>query len=320
VASPLALTLALETLTVRSQFQGAPADAQRSRIRHLQARFEPAWGGMGAVAEAFAVAWSAAGERAQAVAWYERALEAEDGSASLKASEQLGNLRVRLAWDQAQRAQGAARAGEIQQALDVLDKALGVLASLAGMQASQERFMLVASALKRRAMIERLQGRTDDARQTIELMLDHCRKAEAAGRRSGTRNLHYPLTGRLAAQCALAAAEGRRPELDASALADARQALRDRTRDDPDFWSVAGLTELQMLQALGDGALAARADDLLAAHADLHARIPAVEQWGSVLDQLNFVLHDVQQHGAQPDRQAAARMIERVAGYARPAA
>jgi tetratricopeptide (TPR) repeat protein len=318
VSSPLGLTLALETLAVRSQYQGADGQTQRSRIRLLESRFESAWGGMGAVAEAFAVAWNAAGDREQAVRWYERALKGEDGSASLKASEQLGNLRVRLAWERVLAAEGAARKQAIDDALETLGQALAVLASLAGMQKSQERLMLVASALKRRAMVERLQGQPQAARQSIEAVIHYCQQAVQAGRDGGTRNLFYPLMGLLAAQCALAAADGQQPVLDPQALADSRQALLDRTRDDPDFWSVAGLAEIELLQALAEGTLADHLESLLTAHADLHARITSVNSWSSVLDQHLFVLHDVRRQGRTADRQAAERLIDRLRGYARP--
>ena len=42
--------VALETLAVESATQGAQDAVQREKIRHLEARFEVAWGGMGAVA------------------------------------------------------------------------------------------------------------------------------------------------------------------------------------------------------------------------------------------------------------------------------
>ena len=93
----LALTLALETLAVESTTQGAADALQREKIRHLEARFEVDWGGMGAVAEAFGVACAAARDLDNAVRWYRRAVAANDGSASVKSSEQLANLLARLA-------------------------------------------------------------------------------------------------------------------------------------------------------------------------------------------------------------------------------
>ena len=55
------------------------------------------WGRMGAIAEAFGVAYAGAQATDKAIEWYRVAIDAEDGSASFKAAEQLGNLLVRQA-------------------------------------------------------------------------------------------------------------------------------------------------------------------------------------------------------------------------------
>ncbi len=95
VASPVLLTLALETLAIQSQFSGAKAETQLDKLRFLESAFAPLWGSMGAVAEAFGLAYAAAESADQAIAWYRAALDAEDGSASLRAAQQLGELLVR---------------------------------------------------------------------------------------------------------------------------------------------------------------------------------------------------------------------------------
>ena len=86
VASPVALTLALESLAIKSRYQRARKESQREKIRHLEERFGAQWGGMGAVAEAFGVAWAETRDFATAIAWYQKALAANEGSASIKAS------------------------------------------------------------------------------------------------------------------------------------------------------------------------------------------------------------------------------------------
>jgi hypothetical protein len=95
VASAQGLILALETIAVGSKFQGKRPQPQQMKIRYLEDRFGTYWGTFGNVAEAFAVAWNEAGDRAKAIDWYRRALAANDGSASIRAAEQLGNLLVR---------------------------------------------------------------------------------------------------------------------------------------------------------------------------------------------------------------------------------
>ena len=55
------------------------------------------------MAEAFGKAWTQAGDKDNAVVWYQKALAANDGTVSIKAVEQLHNLQVRLAWETVRR-------------------------------------------------------------------------------------------------------------------------------------------------------------------------------------------------------------------------
>jgi hypothetical protein len=99
VASPFGLVLALDALSVESRFHRKKhsSDVQQMRIRYLEERFWQRWSAIGRVAEAFANAWKDAGNRPKAIECYQKALEANDGSASIRAAEQLGNLLVRQA-------------------------------------------------------------------------------------------------------------------------------------------------------------------------------------------------------------------------------
>ena len=104
IASPHALVLTLNNLAVDSQYHRAPADTQRALIRYLEAQFGQCWGEIGSVAEAFGWVWSQIGDKAAACSWYDRALKANDGTASIKCIEQLNNLRGRQAWDRVKQA------------------------------------------------------------------------------------------------------------------------------------------------------------------------------------------------------------------------
>ena len=90
--------LALDTLAVRSEYQHADPEAQARKIRYLETAFGGQWGQTGAVAEAFANAWSKSGDQQKAVEWYEKARAAADGSISIAGLEQLANLYARSAW------------------------------------------------------------------------------------------------------------------------------------------------------------------------------------------------------------------------------
>ncbi|HEY8710750.1 MAG TPA: hypothetical protein VIM34_22460, partial [Burkholderiaceae bacterium] len=85
VASPVSLALALETIAIASAFGNAGGSADGSaapepmldKLRYLEAEFAPLWGGMGAIAEAFGVAYAGAGAVDPAIRWYRAAVDAE---------------------------------------------------------------------------------------------------------------------------------------------------------------------------------------------------------------------------------------------------
>src|SRR6185436_4797885 len=78
VSSPPALTLALETISIQLRFGGDVdparqkiiAQAQRDKIRFLEEKFAALWGRMGAVAEAFGLAYADARDVDKAIDWY----------------------------------------------------------------------------------------------------------------------------------------------------------------------------------------------------------------------------------------------------------
>lgn len=84
VASPNALVLALEHLSLASRYDESILAQQVERIQYLETKFRARHGEIGKVAEAFARAWAEVGVHANAMRWYERAVSAADGSASFE--------------------------------------------------------------------------------------------------------------------------------------------------------------------------------------------------------------------------------------------
>ncbi|MFM9915121.1 MAG: CHAT domain-containing protein, partial [Rhizobacter sp.] len=346
VMSAPALALALETLAIESEHQGRNSEVQRARIRHLEAEFAPRWGGIGAVAEAFGLAWNATGDADSAIAWYGRALAANDSSASIKASEQWGNLRVQQAWRQVDEAatallqvrgeKGQGAAGKaarahlvsiIPTARTEIGSALQLLNQLVSLQPTMERHSLCGSAYKRLVMIERASGEAavDHAaeQQSLHLMLASYAQAERLGRDAGLLDWYYPALNRLATEVALGTLRTKRQpaertrdaHLDADRLASVRQALVVKTRDDPDFWSVVGLTGLRMYEAIVLGSLAAQRAAIEQDYDALQVRMPSIPKWKSVLDQLDFVLAGTLSGGVASEREAALGLLAHVRAY-----
>ena len=106
MASATSLKLALERIIVQTKFQGADTTAQLASLAKLGSRSKTTSGERAAPwPSSSARRLSRRGTSESGMHWYERAVAAPDGRASMKAAEQLANVRGRLGWDD--RRQGA---------------------------------------------------------------------------------------------------------------------------------------------------------------------------------------------------------------------
>jgi tetratricopeptide (TPR) repeat protein len=318
VASPVALGLTLETLTVNSRYDRDELAALPKNLACLESRFAERWGDAGSVAEAFGAAWAEC-DRARAITWYQRALRANDGGASLRAAEQLGNLRVRVAAammadadaagaDQEVAAEGARV--EIQSALELLQRVNAIAPS-------SERESLCGSAWKRLAMIEGLAGAAEPATKAIAAMKECYLRAEDLARKGRHPELFYPALNALAAQLIVDAGGEGWPGFDPSRIAEIRASLEAKKDRDPDFWSWVGLIDLRFYEAVARSTLAADCPEIEAAYVDLHERDGSRRHWSSVRDQLRFVL-SARRSLPDADRRAGQTLLTRVGGFAAP--
>jgi tetratricopeptide (TPR) repeat protein len=345
VVSPSSLTLALESLTIKATTVQVPNTAAtnkgndlRQQLQDLEKRFESLWGSQGEVARCFGVAWDAAKDSDKAIAWYERALKAEDGGASLKSYEQLANLRVRQAWRQLDGAgrqldeAGGAIPGQeitanasekfqlkLQQARDEIQRGLEALQQLVAIGATMERLSLCGSAQKRLAMLERKAGDRAAEDKALQAMSDWYGRAEIIGSAGESADVFYPALNKMAAECVLHAGDTAWPGYNASHLVSLRQTLEQKRLNDPDFWSEIGVAELYLYEALAKRNLVTSLPAIRDEYARLHQRANDPRQWGSVCDQLDFVLPSYVERIAQTDPaevEAAEALLAEVKGYA----
>lgn len=320
VASPAALVLALETLAINSAFDEDEKKRLPANVEHLEGRFADRWGGRGAVAEAFGRAWAEV-DRARAIHWYARALEANDGGASLRAAEQLGNLRARVAWEAVSPWKAPAGAPPSRDGLDAaraeIQAALGLLERLAdAVQSTSERESLCGSAWKRLAMLESIAERPQAEEQAIGRMKERYARAEDLARRSGGAPVFYPALNCMAAELVSDAAAPGWPGFDPARVEEVWASLEAAAAADPDFWSVAGLVELRLYEAVARGELAGARASLEKDYADLYRRVPSEWLWTSADDQLEFVLSRYRNRVSGAEREAADALQVRLRGYA----
>lgn len=349
ISSPVGLAIALETVAVETRFlradeRGQRLETQRERLAYLESRFGPVWGGMGAVAEAFAVACADAGDTARALAWYDRAVGANDASASQRAIEQWANLSARHAESAVRRAarahdalrrrigRGAASASEkaelerssaalrqaAAQAREPLRQAITTLERLLALHPTMERESLAGSAYKRLALVEGGAGASAAADEAVRKMLAHYTRAETLARDSDSPELYYPALNRMAAELAADAHEPGWRGFDPATLAFVRQRLADRTRDDPDFWSVAGLTELRVYEAVAAKSLAAAQRAIAHEYSELHRRVSGTHYWRSLYDTTRFVFDRYERRASAAEAKACAELEALLEGFAWP--
>jgi CHAT domain-containing protein len=347
IGSATALKLALKRIVVRTKYQGADVTEQLRNLAQLEKMFGSKWGGSGDVAELFGEALVEAGDVAAGMHWYETAVAASNARASIKAAEQLANVRGRLAWeivDKAARDLDARKKGEkaagksakaraaarrarleadrslaraVARADRLIEQSLDLLQRLIALEQTMERASLIGSAYKRRALVDGAAGRQARVQQALRQMRAAYADAQKVGERSGTTDVFYPIANRLAADVALHAG-ARRHTLDRAMAAGLRKSLQARSASDPDFWSVVGETELDQYEALAARKLAPARAQLARAYEDLHKRVTATRMWASVYDTACLVLPNYAGRATGKERAAALELLAQLRSFAHP--
>ncbi len=324
VASWRVLLLALEALAVESRYKGYDHDKGRASLLLLEQRFAAVWGNIGAVAEAFGLAWSQLGDRNKAIEWYTRSVATNDSSASIKSVQELGNLRARVALENADAVKAmcdstgdtTALTTAINAAREEIRTALAMLEQVAGLQPTIDRESRCGSAWKRLSMLEAMAGDAKAEQEAIARMKERYDNAEELARRTQHPELFYPALNRMAAELIVAGQAESWRGFDPTHVAEIRESLLAKTRDDPDFWSVSGVTQLRMYEAMAHRAMAANLDAILDEYASLNERVSATWLWASVYDQARWVVPKYMERVDEVEDEAARRLLERLATYA----
>ncbi|WP_454868465.1 CHAT domain-containing protein [Pseudomonas farris] len=313
IASPQALVLALEIAIDDSRYKKVPKTQVISMVETLESRFAHQWIEMGAVCEAFAQAWAEAGETERAIGWFERAIGANDGSASLKASEQLGDLRARRAWLQVN-----AAAKDSPQALSaVLNSArkqtrgaINLLTRVCKLQPTLGRTSLCGMAYKRLAWIEVLANDKPAEQKALQKMEEYFAGAEQWAIASDPSRAYEPALERLAAQLFVAA-----PAPVKADILRVQAQLKPWVESNPDFQNVAALILAGLYLILLSGKLKLNGARLLNEFAALKRRVPAVLRWREVQMQADFILDRYKAKASNAEKEAVTAFKEKMTDW-----
>ena len=304
VSSAPALVLALESLAIDARWgpQAARSDAAgaaRCRavladVTALAERFGETMGHIGAVAEAFGLAFDEAGDSGEAIRWYGRATHARDGTASFKALEAWGNLRSRRAFEQAR--EGGAEQARVW--LAEAEAGLQTLHAQSRLRDNDEVHCLVGSAHKRLALIHELAGSPPDVVAACLAAMQAAYETGLARAEAPRGNRLYPLANLVALDVRQALGPDSPRQRQARArladrFAQLAEALRAPPGHDPQGeWGRLGLIELALKRAIvaaDPQAWGQALDDLV----QCNRRVPGSKMWRTALDQWQFTLAEV---------------------------
>lgn len=330
IVSSVGLATELETIAIRAG-ETAQGDRKREMLRNVEQmakKFEAIWGGQGAVAEAFGLAFNATGDRGRAIEWYARAVAALDASASLRAAEQHANLLARH----------AAKTLAPEPARLDIDLAIGKLTVLNELHETSERRSLLGSAWKQRALVESAaleQAGKDSAerrrseqawRSAIEMMRAQYGAAADLAEQEGADNAFYPLINMLVADLVLHGDDPRWRGFDKPAVMKARESIARKDAVDPDFWTHTNAIELESYTAIADGTFAAKWPKLKERLLAAKVRVPIGSKWESLATQARFAVGkltgaarpaDKEGRLSSSNRQAIAELTGLLDGFTR---
>jgi hypothetical protein len=278
--------------------QTGMARKKEDELRKLDAIAETAkqrrWDRRGDVLASLGKAYGELREMAKACEYYQKALDAERGTVSLRVIEQLANLQVREAI--INREPSADYAAICRRALESLD----ALVKLAG--ESVERLNLRGACCKRQAQVLA----ADDRTAALQEMANWYGKAEKRARDNG-RPDPYPM---LMCVSARIAAEVRHPSrgpiLNSKFGRLLNEAERKSVEDDneaPNFWSSVSAADAVLLRALAKGRLDEDARKIIGdAYLKRWTRGGSWLKFQSVLEQIQFFI-DVWDDGDDATRQ-----------------
>jgi hypothetical protein len=174
-----------------------------------------------------------------------------------------------------------------------------------------ERSSLLASAYKRRAMVQGVAGKR--AEGDLAKMRSCYADAERLAKAGKLANAFYPTLNLVAADLLLR--RGAKSPVPPARATEVRQWLETAMRDDPEFWAAAGEIELSMYEALASAeGLSGKLKQLETRYRDLNARVKAKSMWQSAYDQARFVL-TCGAPKAAAEKRAAEELLELLASF-----
>lgn len=287
VVSPSGLILLLEFLVTSYRYDCKKRQTTEQLLDKLEDKFGRCWGGIGVVAEAFGLAWFELAEYRAAIKWLERAVAANDATASMRALEILAGVLARHGSDS--NAPGGMSEEEAEQSRAQLERARFLLEKVVEISPTMERLAQLGGVHQQLAMLIKRSGSThpDDVTSALRNAIIQYRKAQELGMEAGLA-WFYPAGKALIAELVLSSSKGL-ALADLAGFEDYRAALRANHLKSPDFSSSVAWIETELYMAVSRDKLANESARILHEFRDLNERARGAHLWGAVIDQFEFV-------------------------------
>ena len=153
-------------------------------------------------------------------------------------------------------------------------------------------------------------ARTSAAAKALQAALAHYASAESMARKSGADNLFYPAKNCISCELRASFLAKKPASISEERLREVRESLQKAAAESPDFWSVVGQTELQILATIGAGKLATEAPALIDKLREHKARVPSLSMWDSVYNEAQFTLEPYLEVSDAQEKIAAKSLLE----------
>jgi tetratricopeptide (TPR) repeat protein len=225
----------------------------------------------------------------EAIAAYAGALAGDDSKSSLKAGEQLANLRAKQAvqaWRNGPRDAAATEkaVAAIRQSIEQIEAVSNLVRASTGTTAPSravvERLSLLGSAWKRMAIVKR----DDERRQALIESAAKYKEAYERSRRIPNREPdHYPAVNWQLMRALL----GQR--VDRKLLKEVDKYAAGEDARSPNFWALVNAMDAQVVEALAEGKVGERSDKIETAFKRAWKRGGNYREGRAIKEQLEFI-------------------------------
>ena len=287
--SPFEATTRIENLAEDARVV-SPNDAVwlREKLDKIRMDLPAAWLAAGALNAALGRAYGELDQFDEAVKHYAIALKASKADYALSTVEQLSNLEARWAAQQFKAAKQSDDAAAMEDAREIIDRALGRLEHLIALSPTSERLGLVGSAWKRASMVTYAPVERDIA---LEQMSEYYRRAHERAIEESGKASHYAVTNWITARALTATASSEkmlRADL-ATWMPGAERAAKEIDETDPNFWSGAAAADCRLALCLAQSSVGEHAQEIADMYLRAKQRAASPKDWRSIMEHIEFL-------------------------------